>query len=529
MAPTGRDPSRAEPRTIGTAGTRGVLQREVRLLGAILGEVIVEQAGGSVFDVVEAVRQQAIGARRTGPDKRVALAVAELDLATVESVVRAFGLYFQLVNLAETRDRVRARMRRARATRGSAEGRALREALRRAVHGVDPRSILEPLSIHLVLTAHPTEARRRTVLLALRRVAALVEQFDDPRLTPSADRDLRRRLREEIALLWQTAEIRRGAPLPLDEVRTAMVFFDETIYRLAPRLYRAVDRAAAWRSQQRRDPDLDPPRVPAFLRFGSWIGGDRDGHPDVTAEITEAAIRIQADHVLRGHEAVATRLAQALAAKIRPQRVPDALRRQLALDGESFPDLDRLLRERFPDEPFRQRLSFIAERMRRTRDRLTEHRGPVAGAYDRPNEVVAELEELQQGLVEIGLPRSAWGEIQDFRWQIETFGFHLAAIEVRQHAAVHARRLAGSGEYPPGLGDDEVDAAFRAIQRIDPPTSSMSSRSRSEPRPGPGPPSTSSPCSSPRRPCARPVHSSTSSCRTRGIGRTSARAATGRR
>src|SRR5690349_15460799 len=127
-----RLPSRAEPRTIGTSGGSGILQREVRLLGALLGQVIVEQAGQGVYDVVESIRLDAILARRRGPDGRVDLDLERLDGPTLEGVVRAFGLYFQLVNLAEQRDRVRTRQRRARATRGASEGRAIREAIRRS-------------------------------------------------------------------------------------------------------------------------------------------------------------------------------------------------------------------------------------------------------------------------------------------------------------------------------------------------------------------------------------------------------------
>jgi phosphoenolpyruvate carboxylase len=476
---TRRLPGRAEPRTIGTAGARGVLAREVRLLGALLGQVIVDQAGPEAFDIVESTRKRAIAARRADASARVDLDVTSLEASTLEAVVRAFGLYFQLVNLAETRERVRARARRARATRGASEDAALRDAFQTAAGGGGigaAGSILARLSIAPVLTAHPTEARRRTVLLALRRVASLLERSDDPRLTPGTDRELRRRLREEIGLLWQTAELRIGRPTPLDEVRTAMVVFDETLYRLAPRLYRAVDGAArAPRRRDGADRDLGPPITPAFLHVGSWIGGDRDGNPDVTAEITEESVRIHADHVLRGHEAVANRMAQTLAAKVRPPRVPGAIAARLAADAQAFPDLDRSVRERYPDEPFRQRLAFVAERLRRTRDRLTERRGPVAGAYANAAELVAEVVELQEALVTVGLARSAWGEVQDFRWQVETFGFHLAALEVRQHAAVHARRLARLGRLgrpgpagadSSGVDDGEVDEVVRAIRRI---------------------------------------------------------------
>src|SRR6185436_18018718 len=156
----------------------------------------------------------------------------------------------------------------ARATAGASEGARMRAALRRP----DVREALDAIRISPVLTAHPTEARRRTVLVALRRIAQLLERADDPRIAPSVDRGLRRQLREEIAVLWRTAELRRGAPSPIDEVRTAMVVFDETVYRLVPRLYSLVDTMLPG-ARSPRARELEPPAAPAFLRFGSWIGG----------------------------------------------------------------------------------------------------------------------------------------------------------------------------------------------------------------------------------------------------------------
>jgi len=433
----------------------------VRLLGALLGEIIVEQAGPEVFELVESTRQRAIAARRRGGDERVTFDVLPVEAEVLEGVVRSFGLYFQLVNLAEARDRVRRAARRARATGGASEGARLRSALRRA----DARAALAAVRVYPVLTAHPTEARRRTVLIALRRIAHLLERADDPRLSPAGDRELRRQLREEIAVLWQTAELRRGAPSPVDEVRTAMVVFDETIYRLTPRLYRlaaaSIGGARGARARELADPDIPP-----LLRFGSWIGSDRDGHPSVTHDVTEEAIRIHADHVLRGHEAVANRLSQTIAAKVRGAAVPGALAHRLVADELAMPQLATSLAERYPDEPFRQRLGFIAERLRHTRVRvLGERRGATTGGYSTPDELIDELAELQQALVEVGLARSAWGEVQDLVWQVRTFGFHLASLEVRQHAAVHRRVLAdpGDGQAP---GREEVLETFRSMARI---------------------------------------------------------------
>jgi phosphoenolpyruvate carboxylase len=468
---------RAEPAGIGSGRARDPLAVEVRFLGALLGEVIIEQAGEAIFDLVERLRKAAIAFRKDDDPEVRARLEAELDaleLGDAEAVITAFSLYFQLVNLAEARARVRALRRRERAARDGLLDDSVAEAvarLRRAGRSEDDLdAIFERLSIAPVLTAHPTEARRRTTLVALRRCATLLERFDDPRLTPSDDREIRRRLREEITELWRTSDLRAVAPEPLDEVRTAMAIFDATLFTLAPRLYRTVDAALGADTGER------PPRIPAFLHFGSWIGGDRDGNPAVTADLTERTVRIQADHVLHGLEAVALRLMQTISATTPHGRIARALATRLARDAEDLTETDRQLRRRFPDEPYRQRFGFIAERLRRTRAVLAGDAGPRSGHYPDAAALDEELVELQAALVGDGLSRVAWGEVADLRWQLGTFGFHLASLEIRQHSEVHRAALAALGrggadartavDVAPGVSVDEVLATFRSIGEV---------------------------------------------------------------
>ena len=479
---------RPEPGGIGTAGAADTLAAEVRLMGSLLGQIVAEQAGAEVFDLVERVRRRAIALRQDDdPDERRRLDddLGGLDLATAEAVITAFALYFQLVNLAEARGRVRALRRRERAARDGVLDDSAAEAvarLRKAGRSdAELDALVGELSISLVLTAHPTEARRRTALVALRRCALLLERLDDPRLTRSEDREVRRRLREEITLLWRTSDLRSVAPTPLDEARTAMAIFDATLFTAVPRLYRVLDGALDPPTTRRRAGSATdagrtgtrPPRVPSFLAWGSWIGGDRDGNPGVTAEITERTLRIHAEHVLHGYEAVATRLQQTVAAATSADRVARSLASRLARDAEALPETDRQLRRRFPDEPYRQRFGFMAERLRRTRAALTGEPAPREGRYADAAELDAELAELQDALVADRLDRVAWGEVADLRWQVGTFGFHLASLEVRQHATVHRAALeairvgaAGSTEVAAGVTVDEVLATFRAIGAI---------------------------------------------------------------
>ena len=458
---------------------------EIERLWRLLGEVVEEQTGVDLRLLVTRTRRRAVRARAGDLAARRSLEreLDGLDDSRAEVVIRAFLLHFRLANLAEQRHRVRVLQERGRRTlKGRRDDTLAGVIASLRADGRFPNDpdaalgIVRDLRIHPVLTAHPTEARRRTALMALGRVARILEARDDPRLPTGAARTLDDRLREELVILWRTAEIRAEIPSPLDEVRTALVFFDATFYTLVPAMQRALLTAITPSHGGR---PLAAPSLPSILRLGSWIGGDRDGHPGVTAEITEHAARIQADHVLRGHQAVATRLMQTIAVVVPAAHVDRELAVRLLDDADQFPDLDATLRRRFPDEPYRRRFGAIAERLRRTRHHLTGDPGPTGGRYESPTDLLGDLDVIQRALAADGLVRVATGTVQDFRWQVETFGFHLAQLEVRQHAAVHraaieaVRAAAATGttastelEVGAGVTLGEVLDTFRAVDRI---------------------------------------------------------------
>jgi phosphoenolpyruvate carboxylase len=483
----------AEPTGLGHGRARDRLRREVRLLGALLGQVIAEQGGPELFALVERIRRRTIAARRGDPAHvleahverdRLAAEIAGLDIAQLSAVGKAFTIYFGLINIAEERQRIRSLRARARQGRGRAIDDSVGEAV--ALLGADRdraavAALLARTEIHPVLTAHPTEARRRTLLVAQRRIRQLLDALDNPLATPDEDADIRRRIREEITLRWHTGDLRSIAPSPLDEVRSELAIFDETLFVAVPRFQRAVDRALdALAGRPAHDAVASdagrtgtrPVDTPALLRFGSWIGSDRDGHPGVTSDVTLHAARLQADHLLRGYEAVCVRLMGTIAARVPAARLDRALDTALVRDAEELSDSVRQLRRRFPDEPYRQRLGSMAERLRRTRAALTGETAPRSGGYRDAAVFDAELAMLQDALVADGLARVAYGELADLRWQVATFGFHLASLEVRQHAAVHraALRVLREGGDPEedlaGVTTAEVLATFRSIARI---------------------------------------------------------------
>jgi phosphoenolpyruvate carboxylase len=405
----------------------------------MLGDAIAEASGQDLLHDVERLRKAAIAFRGVPNDRRRATVegiVAELDERRAELVVRAFTVYFQLVNLAEEHHRIRM-LREV-----GASGRIEPDSIGSAVAAIGPdrvRPMLEGLRVHPVLTAHPTEAKRRAVVEALWRTAEQLDRLHDPRLSPAESWQVRRRLAEEVAGLWHTAPVRRHRPQPLDEVRATLALFDQTIFRVVPMVYREVERALAVGG-----PPLEAPAIPSFLRWGSWVGADRDGNPEVTAAVTVATAEIQADHALRGLENAARRIARSLTADERTVRPTAALRRALERDERALPERGAELRRTVPDAPHRRMLVLASERLAATR-------AGDAAAYDGPTPLLDDLRTLQRSLAAGGARRLAAGELQHLIWQTETFGFHLAELEIRQHAAVHEQVLR---ELVPDLAGD---------------------------------------------------------------------------
>ena len=464
------------------------MRRDVRLLGEILGQVIAESDGAGLLADVEDLRHRVIAARQHDePDdaaqRRAAVADAEIadlvsswPLPRAEAVARAFTIYFHLANLAEEHQRIRTLRARDAGTEPLRESLGAAAAILADTIGPDQRAaLIGRLEVHPVLTAHPTEARRRAVTDALRRIGAQLDDVNDPRLGAGVRAEAQRRLREEIDLLWRTSALRSQAMQPLDEVRSGTAVFDDTLFRLVPSVYRALDVAL-----QGPESGAVPPQAPAFLRYGSWIGADRDGNPFVTAAVTEQAAMIHADHALRALENAATRigrsltisavlLAESAASRDDAQRAGAVTELETALAAltAAQPALLRELVSRSPGEPFRAYLLQAAERLRATRDRLAGHAGGAVPGYQSAAEFIAELRLLQRALAETGAGRQAYGELQHLIWQAETFGFHLAGLEVRQHSAVHAAALAQlrAGDEP-SAQTAEVLSTFAAIAAI---------------------------------------------------------------
>src|SRR6266446_5067880 len=411
------------------------MRREVRLLGDILGEVIRDSAGPELLADVERLRHAVIDARNVegwaggdggreppvhgrggrgndgdAPGDEITKLVASWSLEAAEQVARAFTVYFHLANLAEEHQRIRNLRER------DTGGEPVRESLAAAVAEISRdagpehlRELLASLRVHLVLTAHPTEARRRAVVAALRRISGLLDALDDQRAAAAEHTEARRELREQVDLLWRTSQLRVKAMDPIDEVRTVMTAFDETLFRVVPAVYRELDRAVA-------DTEGVSSPVPAFLRFGSWVGADRDGNPFVTAQVTRETATIQADHVLRALENATARTGRALTLHAATTPPSAGLRRALAAAHAAHPELLAEIEARSPQEPYRTYLLYAAQRINATRVRHADL------AYPGPAAFLADLRVVQESLAAAGASKQAFGELQHLIWQAETFG-----------------------------------------------------------------------------------------------------------
>jgi phosphoenolpyruvate carboxylase len=460
LEPTNTEAIRVITRFEASNGIPDSMRSDVRMLGGLLGQVLRESGSPGLFEDVERLRLATIQAA-DADDEAFARAASIADSFTIEradEVARAFTCYFHLVNLAEEHQRVR--ILRERAGQPGREDAADTVAtafaqLSREVGEDEARERLSELRFHPVFTAHPTEARRRAVSSSIRRLSELLTQNDAASVGGAEQARAHRRMLEEIDTLWRTAPLRAQKPSPTDEVRTVMSVFDETLFTTVPQVYRRIDDAL-----RGEDSGNGAPLVPAFVRVGSWVGGDRDGNPFVTAAVTREAAEIAADHVLRGIERSIERIGRTLTLDAEGTPPSTAVEALWTAFERAQPELAAAIAKRSPDEPHRRVVLSLAHRVHATRVGSDD-------AYSAPEELLADLRTVQSSLATAGATRHAFGGVQHLIWQVETYGFHLTELEVRQHSQVHAEALAeldAGGELSERT--QEVLEVFRAVADI---------------------------------------------------------------
>jgi phosphoenolpyruvate carboxylase len=382
------------------------LRRDVRLLGDVLGRVLVEQEDASLLSDVERVRALARDARGGASLQELRSAVAGLPLDRQASVLRAFALYFQLANVAEQHHRVR------RGQAYAAEGRVGAESLDAAfdrLEGIPQDELTERVSLRLVLTAHPTEATRRTVLAAHLRIVALLQALDDGDEVEAA-------VAGEITALWQADEVRSRRPRVVDEIRNGHWFFEQSLIEAAERLLEAY---------RRRLPGAPPP-----LRFGTWIGGDADGNPNAgPATIAEALERAR-QLMLDRYRSEARALAAEIGVSSLLTGVGEELYESIRRDEHELPEFALSIGDQNVDEPYRRKLSFVWHRL-------------GVDAYGSAEDLAEDLAVIDRSLRENRGTRIADGALASLRRRVEIFGFELARLDVRVHAHDDEERVRG--------------------------------------------------------------------------------------
>ncbi|MCZ7531819.1 MAG: phosphoenolpyruvate carboxylase [Acidimicrobiia bacterium] len=409
------------------------LRADIRRLGNQLGDSLVRQEGRELLDLVEDVRaitKRFRGSVDAGDAAALAALLDTLDVARLGTLARAFTTYFHLANVAEQTHRLDELAARTQRQRGWLERTVdLVEAAR--LNRSEIVMMVERMELRPVFTAHPTEASRRSILTKLNAVSDLLDQRSDPRVTEPDRRRIDRRLAELIDLIWQTDEIRHVRPDPRDEAVSVMYYFDELFAGAVPEV---LDGYAS--QMARLGIDVSMTRVP--LRFGTWVGGDRDGNPFVTSSVTEHVVAVQHDHALRNLIGAVETLAAELSTSSRISHVSDELVESLASERIRMPDVYERFSDLDAEEPYRLKLAFVHQRLIDTRSRMQSGSTYEPGVgYEDVGGLLEDLGLIAGSLAENRGALVAEGMVARLMRTASVFGFHLAIMDIRQHAAVH--------------------------------------------------------------------------------------------
>lgn len=419
--------------------TNNLLRRDIRFLANILGEVLVHQGGDELLNMVEKIREMSKSMRASfDPDiyKEYISTIHGLSPEIRHQVIRAFAIYFQLVNIAEQNHRIRRKRDYDRTAGetiqpGSIES-IIKELRLKDITPKEIREILGSISLELVMTAHPTEATRKAVLDIHHRIADEVMELDNPMLTYREREQLRNRLHGEVLALWQTDELRDRKPTVIDEVRNGLYYFDETLFDVLPEVYGEVERCL-----EKYYPE-EHWHVPSFLRFGSWIGGDRDGNPSVTAHVTYETLGMHRELALRKYEEVLREAMGYVSFSSSIVKVTDELLESIRSDRENM-ELDLEDAWRNEKEPYRIKLTYILEKVQNSGN---PHFHNPKARYQKPQELIRDLQIVDRSLRSHYAGQVADRFIRKLIRQVELFGFHMATLDIRQHSKEHENAMA---------------------------------------------------------------------------------------
>ncbi|MDX9741752.1 MAG: phosphoenolpyruvate carboxylase [Gammaproteobacteria bacterium] len=434
------------------SGADKKLRARVKLLGSLLGNVLQSQAGGRVYVAVETLRKGTIRLHKGDSPRlrqRLDRYIRKLDPETISHVVRAFSIYFSLVNLAEEAHHHGLRRAQVRAGKAQWTGsfdQVLREFRRQHISRDQLQQVLDRLYYNPVITAHPTESKRHTIMEALRRIFLTSQQLDEPRLSRDDRENIIRLLETQIQTLWKTDEVRMQRPNVAGEIRHCIHYFEDSLFQAVPLMYRELEQTIE-KVYGHVSENAEPVVVPSFMRFGSWVGGDRDGNPNVTPEVTAQAVRMHAIAALKeylprvaqlSHELTHSGLMCTPTQEFLAGLEADECWAQKAL-GDA---------QRFRHEPYRRKLYIARYRLQQMLDHLRRQQEgegtltPPRAAYRSAGEFLEELYRIRDSLIGHGDRALADLGLKDLIRLVETFGFFLAQLDIRQESSRHTEAVA---------------------------------------------------------------------------------------
>jgi phosphoenolpyruvate carboxylase len=438
------------------------LREDVHQLGMVVGEMLREQGGDALFDLVEGDRQAALN-WRAGEDARcgaLALRVSGREPEQARDLVRAFSTWFQAVNLAERVHRIRRRREYFVVDTGRPQPGGVEDALTQLqAQGLSLDQVLDLLAtlrIEPIFTAHPTESARRTQLRRQQRMSAILLDRLNPQLEPQEVRHLQSRLRTEITTGWQTEEHPRQRLTVADEREHVIFYLAEVLYRIVPAFYEEVATALE-KLYGACVSNLEPPAV---LRFGTWVGGDMEGAPDVHAKSIRETLARQQTVIVNTYHRECQELGQLLSQSASRIAVSPALARRIDEYMTLLPGAQSVAPARHDRMPYRVFMGQISERLRLTFDGRSNR-------YERPQQFRADLELVAASLLANRGINAGYHLVRRLMMRVDTFGFHLATLDLRQHADVHRAVIAQGLDEPGWSGLNRLERCRRLVQVLE--------------------------------------------------------------
>ncbi len=427
------------------------LHERVRLFGGLLGNILQAQAGDKVFEAVETLRKGYIDLREHSDFEKSEMLshlIADLDPESITHVVRAFSTYFSLVNIAE--ESYQHRERRQQVHQGDALwhgsfDKTLREFRDQGISEQQLQILLNRLAYIPVMTAHPTESKRRIIMEAFRRVFLASERVDNPNLSEYERLEIVRDLEAQIQILWKTDEVRVKKPTVADELKNGIYYFEDSLFDAVCTTYRYLEKAID-RVYGEDGSVAHSIRVPSFIHFGSWIGGDRDGNPNVKPHTTVYAMRTQSRSILGEYIDRVTRLSRILSHSSLLCQPSEKFLKSLESD-DKYAEAALGHIDRFRDECYRRKLYVMRYRLqcnlKAVKQRLAnESPTTLDDAYPSENEFLEDLHVIHRSLVSHGDGSAANGQLKDLARLVETFGFFMAQLDIRQESTRHTEAVA---------------------------------------------------------------------------------------